>query len=158
MLSSGGVAGGRDGLRFLENTIMAFMSQQRKAAVTPAVKNILKKYGLKGTLSVRANCDLVLKITKGPIDFIGTYNKRLPIRNSYAYSPTEPITDGFLRVGTYNWAEQLDGPARDCVAELVEALNVGNHNRSDIQTDYFDVGWYTTIYIGAWNKAYEVTR
>jgi hypothetical protein len=34
------------------------------------------------------------------------------------------------------------------------AMNDGNHDRSDIQTDYFDVGWYVDVNIGRWNKPY----
>ena len=36
-------------------------------------------------------------------------------------------------------------------------MMVGNHNNSDISTDYFDVGWYIDINIGKWDKPYEVT-
>jgi hypothetical protein len=36
-------------------------------------------------------------------------------------------------------------------------MDIGNHDRSDIQTDYFDVGWYKSVNIGTWNKPYEVT-
>jgi hypothetical protein len=32
----------------------------------------------------------------------------------------------------------------------------GNHDRSDIQSDYFDVGWYVDVNIGSWNRPYEV--
>jgi hypothetical protein len=34
---------------------------------------------------------------------------------------------------------------------------VGNHDRSDSMTDYFDVGWYISINVGKWNKPYEMT-
>jgi len=37
-------------------------------------------------------------------------------------------------------------------------MDIGNHDRSDIQSDYFDVGWYKSVNIGKWNKPYEVTR
>jgi hypothetical protein len=33
---------------------------------------------------------------------------------------------------------------------------VKNHDNSDIMTDYFDVGWYVNIYVGKWNKPYNV--
>jgi hypothetical protein len=33
-------------------------------------------------------------------------------------------------------------------------MMVGNHNRSDIMSDYHDVGWYVDINIGQWNKPY----
>jgi hypothetical protein len=34
----------------------------------------------------------------------------------------------------------------------------GNHDNSDIQSDYFDVGWYVEVNIGKWNKAYDLQK
>jgi hypothetical protein len=36
-------------------------------------------------------------------------------------------------------------------------MNAGNHNNSDVQSDYFDVGWYIDVNIGKWNKPYVAT-
>jgi len=33
-------------------------------------------------------------------------------------------------------------------------MNTGNWDKSDIQTDYFNVGWYVDVNIGKWNKPY----
>ena len=49
---------------------MAYMSQERKAQIAPAVKAILKRYGVKGTLSTD-RYSLSLNIKSGPMDFIG---------------------------------------------------------------------------------------
>ena len=38
------------------------------------------------------------------------------------------------------------------------AMMIGNHNESDSQTDYFNVGWYIDIGIGRWDKPYQVTE
>jgi hypothetical protein len=35
-------------------------------------------------------------------------------------------------------------------------MNDGNHDNSDIQSDYFDVGWYISINVGRWDKPYEL--
>ena len=35
-------------------------------------------------------------------------------------------------------------------------MNDGNHDRSDPQSDYFDVGWYVDVNIGKWNKPYTL--
>ena len=52
---------------------MAFMSQDKKALLAPAVKAILKKYGVKGSLAVSNSTSLVLNIKSGPIDFIKNF-------------------------------------------------------------------------------------
>ena len=54
---------------------MAYMSQEHKAKIAPVVKEILKKYGVKGTLAVRHHSSLVLNIKSGKIDFIENYIK-----------------------------------------------------------------------------------
>jgi hypothetical protein len=35
-------------------------------------------------------------------------------------------------------------------------MNAGNWDKSDIQTDYFNVGWYIDVNIGKWNKPYTL--
>jgi hypothetical protein len=35
-------------------------------------------------------------------------------------------------------------------------MNTGNWDESDIQTDYFNVGWYVDVKIGSWQKPYKV--
>ena len=44
---------------------------------------------------------------------------------------------------------------KEFLMELKSAMMNGNHDRSDIMTDLFDVGWYIDINIGRWNKAYQ---
>ena len=48
---------------------MAYMNQQKKAVIAAKVKPILKKYGLKGSLSVQNHMAISLNIKSGPIDF-----------------------------------------------------------------------------------------
>ena len=50
---------------------MAYMNQTKKQTIAAKVKPILAKYGMKGSLSVRNHSTIVLKLTAGPIDFIG---------------------------------------------------------------------------------------
>ena len=39
---------------------------------------------------------------------------------------------------------------------ICAAMNLGNHDNSDPMTDYFDVGHYISISIGAWTKPFKV--
>jgi len=39
---------------------------------------------------------------------------------------------------------------------ILGILYEGNHDNSEPQTDYFDVGWYVNLELGHWNKPYEV--
>lgn len=137
---------------------MAYMSQERKAQIQPAVKAILKKYGLKGSLRVRNHSTLALTISQGSIDFIGNCNETCssdPYQSSRGF---RPITSGYTDVNPYHYRSHFSGRAQRCLGELLAAMNVGNHDRSDIQSDYFDVGWYVDINIGRWDRPYALVK
>jgi len=135
---------------------MAFMNQEKKAALAPAIKAALKKYGIKGSLAVNNYSTLVLNIKSGPIDFIQNYNETVGqqpggFRNG---SPAESC----IHVNRYWFREHFSGKAKNFLTEVIEAMMKGNHDRSDSQTDYFDVGWYVDVNIGKWNKPYVLER
>ena len=52
---------------------MAYMNQERKAKIATAIKPILAKYGLKGSLSVRNHSTICLTVKSGKIDFIENF-------------------------------------------------------------------------------------
>jgi ABC-type phosphate/phosphonate transport system substrate-binding protein len=136
---------------------MAYMSQERKAQIAPVIKAICKKYGIKASLAVRHHSALVLNIKQGDIDFIGNYNatiaERDPTGNRHINAATRDI-----QVNTYWYHEHFTGRAKKFLEEVIAAMNAGNHDRSDIQTDYFDVGWYIDVNIGQWNKPYALVK
>lgn len=131
---------------------MAFMNQERKKTLEPGIKAVLKKYNISGRLSVRNHMVLVLNITRGKIDFI----------NDYIATSSKNYPDDIRHLGNITslspniyWLEHRhSGVAYDCLRDLNTAMNVGNWDRSDVMTDYFDVGWYNEINIGKWNKPY----
>lgn len=127
---------------------MAYMNQERKKALSTGIKSVFKKYGVKGTIAVRNHMVLVANIKSGPIDFIGNYNKTVDSKYHAA--------SGNIDVNPYWFQDHFSGRAKDFLKELFSAMNEGNHNNSDIQTDYFDVGWYVDVNIGNWNKPYTL--
>jgi hypothetical protein len=133
---------------------MAFMSQERKAEIAPNVKKILSKHGLNGSLSVRDHSTLVLKIKSGSIDFIKNYHDTMLERQHGVIEPWQ-LAKEYIDVNVYHYGKEFTGPAREALHELVEAMNKGNHDNSNPMVDYFDVGWYVTIQIGSYVKAYE---
>lgn len=120
---------------------MAYVSQELKKSIAPKVKEILKKYNLKGSLGVHHNSTLVLTLTEGKIDFARAYG-------------VDSHKD--INVNIYYVHEHFTGKAKAALVALREALNKGNHNHSDIQSDYFNVGWYVDINIGKWDKEYQL--
>lgn len=143
---------------------MAYMSQERKKELAPKIKEILNKYGLKGSLSVRNHSALVLTIKSGKIDFIGDqiahYRKKIET-GSYSFS-AERFEDQIkyltekknFDVNEYHINEEYYGKNASILSEIKDAMMVGNHDNSDVMTDYFDVGWYIDISVGRWDKPY----
>ena len=140
---------------------MAYMSQERKQQRAPIIKTILKKYGVKGSLAVRNHSTLVLNIKSGSIDFIENYietDSKLVHGGKMNQDQIDYIRKNkSLDVNPYWYQDHFDGDALAFLKEVMPAMNTGNHDNSDIQTDYFDVGWYVDINIGRWNKPYTVT-
>lgn len=46
--------------------------------------------------------------------------------------------------------------ATEILKNINEILNLNNFDNSDAMTDYFHVGHYVTISIGAWNKPFQL--
>ena len=134
---------------------MAYVSQELKAKLAPTIKAICKKYGVKASLAVRHHSTLVLNIKSGNIDFIGNYNDTIADRDPTGNKHINRAT-GSIDVNPYWYHEHFTGKALSFLQEVIPAMNNGNHDRSDIQTDYFDVGWYIDVNIGQWNKPYTV--
>ena len=110
------------------------MNQEKKKELAPLIKSICKKHGIKATLSVTSNRSILnLNIKSGSIDFDGRH-----CISPYHYKK--------------EFADNEKALAFSC--EVVPAMNIGNHDNSDAMTDYFDVGWYTSINIGNYDKPY----
>ncbi len=120
---------------------MAYVSQQDKKDLTPAIKAVLKKYSMKASISVRNHSTLVVKVRSGNIDF-----------QDYA----NPYQDGYIDVNVYHIDSHYNGVARAFLNELLDAMKGPKYfNNDDAMTDYFHRSHYTDITIGtAWNKPY----
>lgn len=121
---------------------MAYVSQELKAKIAPKVKAILKKYKVKGSLAVNNHSTLVLNIKEGALDMYKDYGN------------TEDATKFGIQVNPYWYKDHFNGRTRTFLAEVIPAMNDGNWDKSEAQTDYFNVGWYVSVNIGKWNKPY----
>ena len=122
---------------------MAYVSQTMKKELAPAIKAILKKYGVKGSLAVRHHSTLVLNIKSGKIDFA-----------------KDSTSDNFnYQVNTYHTDSHYTGKAKKFFAEVIAAMKGPKFfDNSDAMTDYFHVSHYIDINLGQWNKPYIVTK
>ena len=134
---------------------MAYMSSEMKQKIAPEVKKILKKYGMSGSLSVHNHSTLVLNLKSGKLDMIGNFNTMIQERDPTGNRHINQAK-GDIQVNPYWYHEHFSGKCKNFLKEVLNVMNNGNHDNSDIQTDYFDIGWYVDVNVGRWNKPYEV--
>ena len=117
---------------------MAYVSQQDKKELAPAIKKVLSKYGMKGSISIRNHSTLQVTLQSGAIDF-----------KDYSHG------DGYIQVNTYHIDSHYSGKAKAFLNELLDAMKGPNYfNNDDAMTDYFHRSHYTDINVGKWNKPY----
>lgn len=139
---------------------MAYMNQERKATIASKVKPILAKYRMKGTLSVRNHSTIVLKLTSGPIDFIGD----LQPQRQFGYVNYELNKDEMreryeLDINPYWYHEHYTGESLAFLNEIIPAMKAANwYDKSDAQIDYFNTAYYFDINVGTWQKPYILTK
>jgi len=134
---------------------MAYMSQEKKAEIAANLKKIMPR-DWKWSLSVRHHSTLVLTIQEAPVDLIGEYAANAKANE---YKPDDYWTreHTHLQVNTQYINGHFQGKRLELFEKIKTAMMDGNHDRSDIMTDYFDVGWYIDINFGRWNKPFRFT-
>lgn len=113
---------------------MAYISQTLKKELAPAIKAVLKKYDMNGTISVSHHSKLVVTLRSGVM--------------------FKELTNTSVNHYHINSDKRFDEKEKSFLNELRNAMMVGNYDNSDPQTDYFNVGWYTEISIGDYKKDY----
>ena len=128
---------------------MAYVDQEKKAKIAAALKMVIPKTW-KWSLAVRNHSTIVLTIASANIDLIGAW---------YDMPENKRKCDGYgkpthLQVNRHwlssDWPESL----LPVLTAVCAALNTDNHDRSDLMTDYFDVGHYVDFDLGRWNKPF----
>jgi len=124
---------------------MAYMNQEKKKVIAAKLKPVLKKYGVKGTLSVRSHMSIVLNVKAGKVDFFNDYGD------------VEDAKKFGIQVNPYWFQDHFTGKAKEFLADAFDALkSAGYYNNSDAQIDYFDCAYFYDINIGKWNKPYSL--
>jgi hypothetical protein len=139
---------------------MAYVSQADKAKLAPTIKAILKKYGVKGTLSVRSHMSLVLTLKSGKIDFVENY---IATDAAQPHAGWEMTADQiayirknrYLDVNTYWIDSHYSGKAQAFLTEVKAAMEGPDFfNEDDVQSDYFNRSHYIDINVGKYDKPY----
>lgn len=138
---------------------MAYMSQDKKKDIVAKLKPILKGTGIKYSVGVRHHSTLVLNIKSGPVDFLQNYRDTIMKTAKYMTMPHMiELPKTYMDVNPYHYQDQFTGSVLTLLKKIFAILNDGNWDKSDIQTDYFNVGWYVDVNVGKWDKPYMLTK
>ena len=123
---------------------MAYVSQEDKKNLSPAIKAVLKKYNMKGSIAVRHHSVLVVNIKSGALDILGA----LPVSE---YGPRD-----YVQVNEHWIKENYDDATVVAFLTELKAAMRGPEwfDESDSMTDYFHVSHYINMNVGTYNKPY----
>lgn len=132
---------------------MAYIGQDKKKEIAAELKKIIPE-GWKYSLGIRHHSTLVLTISEAPVNLIA---ERAEMAKRRQQDNVWTGDETYMQVSPYWLDTKFEGERLEQMKAIVDALNNGNHDRSDIQTDYFDVGWYIDIKFGRYDKPFKVT-
>jgi hypothetical protein len=116
---------------------MAYVSQEKKSSLAPAIKAVLNKYKVKASIAVRNHSTLVVNIKEGEVPFNPASHYQVNeyhYENHYANNPT---LVSFL-------------------SELLSAMKGPEYyNNDNSMIDYYERSHYTDINFGKWDQPYK---
>ena len=126
---------------------MAYVSQEMKKELAPAIKAVLKKYRMKGSIAVNNHSTLEVNLSEGYVDCISKGERILSL-------------GGVSKsVNVYHIDEWYEGVAKNFLNELLNAMKGPKYfNNDDAMTDYFSRSHYTDINVGKWNKPFKLLK
>ena len=123
---------------------MAYMSQENKAKLQVEIGKVMPT-NWKWSLRVHHHSTLVLTIRQADVDLI---------KENMVSQERDKGQLSYVSLNEHNLQGYYSGKLLKIFESIKGAMNVGNHDRSDIQSDYFDVGWYVTINIGEYDAPF----
>jgi len=116
---------------------MAYVSKETATRIKAQIKPLLKKYGVKATVSIENHSVVNLNIQSAPFNLLKSGRSHEQI-SQYAVRDYAGIAGEFLQ-------------------EAFAIMNGGNYNNSDLMTDYYEVGWFVYINAGRYDRPFILT-
>ena len=143
---------------------MAYITKEQVQEKNKKLKELNKKYGVKGIFSGSNSSSLTLTVHEGSLDFVKWYvDSLVKVKDWSMYINPQSLeqtikdvekTRNFI-VSKYNLSDYLASPCLDYLQDALEIMLEGYYNNSDIMSDYFDCAWHMTIQVGKWDKPYK---
>lgn len=131
---------------------MAYVSTEKKAKIAAALKAVVPA-DWKYTLAVRHHSTIVMTIRKAPINLLTEIKgdaARTLVRSG--------VSPAYANLGgCYHIKDVFEGKTLETFQKIRDALNTDNYDRSDSQSDHFDIGHYVDVHIGKWDKPFICT-
>lgn len=118
---------------------MAYINQENKKKIAEELKKVIPR-DIKWSLSIKDHATLHLNIKSVPESFKFSDPVEMLLERNGCY--TAPALQHHVSI--LQDSELFD--------KIATAMNIGNHDRSNAQVDHFDVGFYTRINFGRWDK------
>ena len=115
---------------------MAYINQLEKNEIASELKKVIPSTW-KWSLAIKHHSTLVLTIAAAPFCDLGEHDEK------------------HVQVNCFYPESYFNKSALPTIKDVLAAMNKKNHNNSDSQSDYFDVGYYVGINIGKWNKPFS---
>ena len=139
---------------------MAHITAQEVATKRAALKAAFP--GWKFSVRTRHHSTVDVAILAAPVDLLDPAFR--PYRpnvfstaDEHAQRRADERARGTCDVNHYHFADTWTGEALDALSKILEILNEGNFDKSDIMTDYHHVGFYVSLSVGEWRKPFVCT-
>jgi len=126
----------------------AYITQDEKKKIVSRLKPIMKKYKVKATFGVRDGSQFLVNIKSAPFDIVNEYLAGIPHNNG--------VAKDYVQIHQYDKHGKAKGKTHNFLVELFEQIQKTNYDNSDVQSDYFDVGFYVKVSVGEWNNPFLI--
>lgn len=136
---------------------MAYISQEMKKKLAPEIKKVLKKYDMKGTISIKHHMALCVTLRQGALDLIGNinrYNREMCERTGEPFFEVKGNYQANPRSVHETGNEIIDSFFRELISAMKGDIWFDD---SDYMTDYFHTAYYLDIDVGKYDRPYIYT-
>ena len=139
---------------------MAYISQTEKKELAPAIKKVLKAYGMKGTIGINHHSTLVVNLKSGSLDLLGAAQRVNDERANRQGLPATQIGE-YFQANAYREPteyENFNEKIGRFYSDLIKAMKGTKwFDKSDMMTDYFHTAYYLSINVGKYSSPYQFT-
>lgn len=128
---------------------MAYITQEQKKAIAAELKKVIPQ-GWKYSVAVRDHSTIALSITSAPVDLLAIVKA----------NREHPTSGGHIQLNHFYLGDEFKGNAEmiELFGKIYNTLKGPDFfDKSDSQSDYFNVSHYIRINIGRFDKDFQVS-